>query len=149
MTNFLLLSISYSIVLFILILIILKDRVTKSIKLIIVLISGFFYIFHFNTLQSNMGWPVSQTVPDNFELLSWVIEEPNISQQKKGRIFIWTKQANHEEPRAFKLKYTRNLHEQLNKAGARLEEGYKQLGQGTQDKIIFLNSAKNLPSKLN
>ncbi len=83
-----------------------------------------------------MGWPVSQTVPDNSHVLAVRIMEPDAKHNDPGAIFVWvnikppsnspeqtlTAQINPKSlfsyngktrPRAYQLPYSRELHKAI------------------------------------
>ena len=147
MNSSLMISISYAFCLFVLILILVQERVSLKIRIFTVLASGIFYIFHFVSMQSILGWPASKAMPEHFQLLSWNIKEPNIAVNTKGEIFLWIKLSNRDKPRAYEIEYSRDLHSQLDKAKERIESGLKQIGRRGENGIIISNSPNYLPTK--
>ena len=65
------------------------------------------------------GWPKSGHVPSDAALVSALVREPDPASADKGRIFVWL-DVGRSSPRAFALPYTRRLHEQVQRALARV-----------------------------
>lgn len=120
------------------------------------------YSFHFVGLEKFGGWPSDAALPDEFELLSSDVIEPNAQLDLKGQIHIWAKVDGRQEPRAYILPYDRALHEMLFRAKKKLDQGIRQQGsmkgrersgQGISvgtDRELFLNDVppRVLPPKM-
>ena len=83
-----------------------------------------------------MGWPTDDKLPPKF-LLHWaVIQEPDVKLGDEGSIYVWARpisesEIEHKEwndyllsfydgksePRAYRIPYSRELHEQTQKVG--------------------------------
>jgi len=100
---------------------------TKS-KILISLILPLIYFFHWQGLQQSKGWPSSQILPTQFELISADVVEPNQSKKISGNIHLWIRANEEISPRAYVLPYSRELHQRLFEAKQRSEKGRTQLG---------------------
>jgi hypothetical protein len=94
-------------------------------------------IFVWASLESYLGWPCRSDLPEEYQILWLSIQEPTVD--KDGAVFLWARPVESEmdlvpydlfvykpkisEPRAFYLDYTRNLHEQSQKALESLKQG--------------------------
>lgn len=94
-------------------------------------------IFVWASLESYLGWPCRSDFPEEYQILWLSIQEPTVD--KDGAVFLWARPVESEmdlvpydlfvykptisEPRAFYLDYTRNLHEQSQKALESLKQG--------------------------
>jgi hypothetical protein len=87
-----------------------------------------FYIGQFQVLQATRGWPSDDVLPATFELVAFRVIEPDARQGSSGEILLWASTAASRTPRAYRLGYSRQLHETLVHAGQRLEQGKIQIG---------------------
>jgi hypothetical protein len=88
----------------------------------------FFYIGQYQVLQATRGWPSNDALPTTFELTAFKIVEPDARQGTSGEILLWASSADNRTPRAYRLGYSRQLHETLIDAGQRLEQRKIQIG---------------------
>ncbi len=101
--------------------------------MMIVLVTGFYFITY-NSLNGMLGWPTTGSLPDRFLLLASSVKEPG---KKKGggggEIYLWvTSLVDNKpsgEPRAYQLRYSTELHAQLEQANKRIRDGVLQLGK--------------------
>lgn len=77
-----------------------------------------------------LGWPTEATPPARFTLHGGLVHEPGKTGRRPepGAIFLWLSRVEEIDrrpapPRAFALPYSRELHEQVARATARLEQG--------------------------
>jgi hypothetical protein len=122
-------------------------------KMIMVSISIFFSISLWNSLSSLQGWPTADMPPEKFEV-KWIdVKEPNKKTGAPGSIYVWVRdlQPDHidesfymrlhhkeleEEPRLYKLPYSRGMHVQSEMIkgtiakGGRFFAGIEAKGQG-------------------
>ncbi|MCB1773670.1 MAG: hypothetical protein KDI88_08645 [Gammaproteobacteria bacterium] len=87
-----------------------------------------FYIGQYHVLQATRGWPSDGPLPATFELAAFRIIEPDARQGERGAILLWVSGAAERTPRAYRLDYSRQLHEDLVEAGQRIEQGRVQVG---------------------
>ncbi|MEJ2100320.1 MAG: hypothetical protein P8X68_10115 [Desulfobacterales bacterium] len=96
------------------------------------------------TVPNLMGWPISQSIPDNSHILAIRIKEPNPKYNDPGAIYFWvdikpnsksseqTLQAllnpksvfsynSKSQPRAYQLPYSRKLHKAIVEAQRKAE----------------------------
>jgi hypothetical protein len=106
-----------------------------GIKASMILLSLYFCLSVGFSIAGFMGWPTDDKLPSKF-LLHWVvIQEPDVKLGDEGSIYIWVRPINepgieHKEwndyllsfydgksrPRAYRMPYSRELHEQAQKA---------------------------------
>ncbi len=162
MNNYLiLLTISYSLILVLMVWMWLNKSLEFKGKLLLSLLLPVIYYFHWNALQQSKGWPSDQTLPSQFELISADVVEPNSLKKITGNIHLWIRPNENEAPRAFILPYTRDLHKSLFKAKQAMSHGRGQIGRlfdsssrqrgsdiGGGMKINFVNAPRRrLPPK--
>ena len=105
-----------------------------KLKLPFVIIVPFFMFLVWGAIASFSGWPVKGQLPKAALLVSYEVVEPDPLTHTKGKIFLWMvpPKTHHSllkyspqngEPRAYELPYTKQLHEQLQKAGTALANG--------------------------
>ena len=109
-----------------------------------------FTVIFWTTIHTFLGWPANEEDMPEKILIHWVvIKEPNkikefdgaiyillesveeIKANKVGRFFGYDK--DRMEPRLFELKYSRNLHEQLEKVKGKLKNGQPVVGKLTKE----------------
>lgn len=94
-------------------------------KLTAIIIVPLFSFMMWNALLSFTGWPADTAIPDRMMLTGSIIVEP--TQDNPGSIYIWgispvehdgflDYKAEENEPRAYKVPYTRELHKQIQRA---------------------------------
>lgn len=106
-------------------------------------------LFVWGSLESYIGWPSKQELPEEYQVLWLAIEEPTIT--KEGQVFLWARPVRSEmdlipydlfiykpeisEPRAYCLTYSRNLHEQSQKAIEALKKGKIIIGKKITEEL--------------
>ena len=99
-------------------------------KVLLVLGVTVFYFFADDLAHRMWGWPTSDAMPERFVLLSAVIDEPTA--RHAGGLYVWVNALEGgkpaAEPRAFRLRYSKDLHALLNEGMKKAREGVTQLG---------------------
>ena len=76
------------------------------------------------------GIPSTDALPERFVMLAAVIQEP--TQKTPGALFMWISTLREGksdiEPRAYKLPYSKALHEQINEGIKKGRDGVSQMG---------------------
>ena len=104
-------------------------------KAIMILLSLYFCLSVGFSVRDFMGWPTEEDLPEKFRVYWLVIDEPDPKGDSGGNIYVWlqpnsTTETVHDswedylisfydgdsEPRAYRLPYTRELHEQAQEA---------------------------------
>lgn len=124
-----------------------ESRVSAIFKIIMTTLFCFFTVGVFSGLGSFLGWAAADTqMPETVTIIAAEIKEPNINLNNKGAIYLtldsvkskyddkFFKMLKYEsdknEPRIFRIPYSRNLHEQLNKIVIpKLRQGQKVTGK--------------------
>lgn len=100
---------------------------------LIVLLTGF-GLETWRALDSYAGWPARETLPKRSLLISAMVREPNPSRNDPGAIFVWVQPLSlpdtgaftyrpvSGEPRAYRLRYTRTMHESVAQAMQAMRE---------------------------
>jgi hypothetical protein len=99
-----------------------------AIKLLITASLPLIYILHWQGLQDHLGWPAEQKLPEKFVLIAADIIEPGQREGREEAIYLWIKATGDESPRAFRLAYSRDLHQMLYEVRKRMKEGKRQMG---------------------
>lgn len=118
-------------------------------KIPLVLVACYFTFCLWSSLGSLVGWACDEELPEVF-LIHWiVIQEDNKTTKEKGKIFIWLTELdeNHEikngknswfidfgfkkknEPRAYRLKYSPESHETMDKILGKIKLGKPIIGK--------------------
>ena len=96
------------------------------------------------SLENFEGWPSNTSLPEEFRVHWVVIEEPD-KKGSEGAVYIWAEnlqplesdsgwwlsfeKGNTDTPRAYKLPYSRDLHERAQQALERLQAGEGVMGK--------------------
>ena len=108
-----------------------------------------FTVLFWTTIHTFLGWPADENDMPEKVLIHWVIiKEPNKVREFDGSIYITLETAeeikankvvrffgygsDRIQPRLFKLKYNRELHEQLQKLKSKLKTGQPVMGKLTK-----------------
>lgn len=99
-----------------------------SIKATAIALTTSFFVVVFLALEAMLGWPTEAAPPAQFQLHAALVHEPDRTTRAGGAIYLWLspRDAAGEisgPPRAYALPYSRALHEQTERAQARLQEG--------------------------
>jgi hypothetical protein len=88
------------------------------------------YFWGHETVHAVLGLASPDALPERFLLVGAVVEEPTA--QSQGSLYLWVRPlrdgAAAGEPRAYKLAYTRGLHEQVNDGLKKGRDGINQMG---------------------
>jgi hypothetical protein len=88
------------------------------------------YFLGQDALQALAGTASGEPLPERFVMVSALVDEP--STQHKGALYLWVRTLRDgvadAEPRAYRLAYTRKLHEQVAEALKKTREGVHQMG---------------------
>jgi hypothetical protein len=114
------------------------------IKAILIPATVWYSLALYYTVPNLMGWPISQSLPDNSQVLAIRIQEPNPKHNDSGAIYFWVNikpnsksgeqtlkaQLNPKsvfsynsksQPRAYQLPYSRKLHKAIVEAQRKAE----------------------------
>lgn len=120
-------------VLALLVLILMFSRLPGVVRLFLVLLVSASYWLAYQGWDRAQGWPSSNAVPEKFLLHGAVIEEPDKERGVSGTIFLWLSDLTDfrpaEQPRAFVLPYTRQLHQSAQEALRQIRNGQLQVGK--------------------
>lgn len=87
-----------------------------------------FYLAHYFGLKALRGWPTDESLPAHFDLLAEQVIEPNALAGEPGAVFLWIQSTDDERPRAYRLPYSKALHQESEQAGRRRAAGSAQRG---------------------
>jgi len=121
------------------------------IKTVCISVFCVFTIVFWTTIHTFLGWPADEEDMPNKIMIHWVIvKEPNKIKEFDGAIYILLESVeeikankigkffgygkHRMEPRLFGLKYSRELHEQLEKVKEKLKNGQPVVGKLTKGK---------------
>lgn len=66
--------------------------------------------------QPSPGWPAPRKPPRDSVFVAGVVREPDPATKDRGEIDLWLTPPGASRPRAYRLPYTRQLHEQVQQA---------------------------------
>jgi hypothetical protein len=112
-----------------------------------------FLVMGFHALEAMLGWPIAAAPPARFELNAALVDEPDRATNSSGAIYLWLSTRDAEgrpsgPPRAFALPYSRELHEQVARAQAKLEGGHPVEGAAAQRPEDFRDGRRSLQVEL-
>jgi len=130
----LLLTLAYVVVTLLLLNVGFRSHWRWQVKFITVFITAAFYIGTWYGLKHLQGWPLDESLPAEFRLISEYIEQPNKRKGTDGAIYLWVTNLAEDDdsrPRAYRLPYQEALHEDITEATARGRPQIgKRVGQG-------------------
>lgn len=124
------LATAYVFLLFLVLLAILKSEIGAGLKLVLIVLSLGFYLWHYNALQQYPGWPADDGLPARFELISSYTVEPDLGNNEDGAVYIWIRDvdANRSIPRSYRLPYLKALHRKVDDTLRKQREGERFVG---------------------
>lgn len=134
---------------------IIGSRGQWTLKAICIACTMYFGLAVWHSVSSYLGWPTSQQPPSKFQLHWAIVKEPDKKTDDPGAVYLWLRRiespddvhgkpkplqekswlsllgyrGNTEQPRCYRLPYTRPLHEQLKQAKRQLAQGKPVIGQ--------------------
>jgi hypothetical protein len=88
------------------------------------------YFFGHEAVNALLGVPTRDALPERFVMVAAMVEEPSASQQ--GALYLWVRPLHdgvaEPQPRAYRVAYTRKLHEQINEGLRKGRDGVSQMG---------------------
>ena len=118
---------SYAILAVLLLSLNLKSAWHWAVKAAAIALTSGFFVVAFLALEALLGWPTEAPPPAQFQLHAAVVLEPD-RDRPRGAIYLWLSPRaaagdSAGPPRAHALPYSRELHEQTERARRRLQEG--------------------------
>jgi len=128
------LSLSYSVVGALLLVMLIYARVPWSAKAVAVVVTSAFYVLNFIGVRGLLGWASVDKLPVTFKLLQSRIVEPHSLEGDSGSIYLWVEaldEANRPSgvPRAYRIPYSGSLAEKTDKAASEIAAGHPQGGR--------------------
>ena len=123
-------ALAYAFLLFVLVLVLLNTGIGAGRKLVLVVLSAGFYLWHYEALQNYLGWPAGNALPQRFEMVSSVIVEPDARRDDPGGIYLWVVDLDSEQPvpRAHRLPYHKELHREVDDTLRKQRAGQRHVG---------------------
>jgi len=118
-----------------------------ALKMLVSAFSVYFCVCLWSSLNGLLGWPTAASLEGKKVEILWVdIKEPNKKTEDPGAVYVWARHLEPEktsssfilrfhtkdsqnEPRLYKVPYSRKLHEQAMKIKQHLAKGGKFAGQ--------------------
>ncbi|MFA5899970.1 MAG: hypothetical protein WC829_12770 [Hyphomicrobium sp.] len=127
------LTLAYAALGSILLVVLARLAIPRTVKLGLIAAMGAFNIAVFFWSQSLLGWSAATAVPENFQVLWTRVVEPNPSQQFAGAIHLWVEELDERnipsgEPRAFVVPYSAALAAKAATAQTEIKKGNAQGG---------------------
>ena len=131
-----------------------KSEIGAGLKLVLSFLCLGFYLWHYNALQGYLGWPATNGIPDNFELISSIVVEPDLENDENGGVYLWIRDREGDQlvPRAFRLPYSKLLHQRVDDTLRRQRRGERFVGKpraggsGEKPQIEFESVLRDIKS---
>ncbi|WP_024507080.1 hypothetical protein [Bradyrhizobium sp. ARR65] len=133
-SDILTLSIAYSLIGALLLLVLVYARLPWPVKAVAVVVTSAFYIVSFVGMRGLLGWASVDRLPALFKLLQARIVEPHSLQGDPGSIYLWVEALDESNrpsgvPRAYRIPYSDSLAEKTDKAQSEIAAGHPQGGR--------------------
>jgi hypothetical protein len=123
------LSIAYTLLAALLLVIALRARIPWPLKIAIVLVTSAFYCVAFFRTEGLPGWSATAPLPAQFQLLWARVVEPNPLDQDPGAVHVWIEELDAAnlpsgQPRAYRLPYSPALARKVEAAREQILKGH-------------------------
>jgi len=101
-------------------------------KMVLITMTLCFSLLLSRTMEDVRGWPTDDELPNKFRVHWLVIKEPNkADHNEKGGIYLWVTDlaGDGKQPRAYRSEYSREKHEDAQKALKMIMEGKSVMGR--------------------
>ncbi|MGB1092200.1 MAG: hypothetical protein ACPGYX_08755 [Oceanobacter sp.] len=120
----LLLGLGFALLGTLLLIALLRARLGFAISLALIALTLSFFWLNFSELQSLKGWPSERQPPEEFQLISTLIHEPDNQAGDAGAIYLWGIPKDGDgRPRAYQLPYSPPMHESTAEAETMISDG--------------------------
>jgi hypothetical protein len=123
------LSIAYTLLAALLLVIALRARIPWPLKIAIVVLTSAFYCVAFFRTEGLPGWSATAPLPAQFQLLWARVAEPNPLDQDPGAVHVWIEELDAAnipsgQPRAYRLPYSPALARKVEAAREQILKGH-------------------------
>ncbi len=123
------LSIAYTLLAALLLVIALRARIPWPLKIVVAIVTGAFYCLAFFRTEGLPGWSASAPLPARFQLLWARVVEPNPLDQDPGAVHVWVEELDTSnlpsgQPRAYRLPYSPALARKVEAAREQILKGH-------------------------
>ena len=123
------LSIAYTLLAALLLVIALRASIAWPLKIAVVLVTSAFYCVAFFRTEGLPGWSATAPLPPQFQLLWARVVEPNPLDQDSGTVHVWVEELDAAnlpsgQPRAYRLPYSPALAGKVEAARAQILKGH-------------------------
>ncbi len=124
------LILSFATLLLLLALALLWSRWPAWLKTLLVLSVTLLYFVGYDAVRAIWGVPSEEPLPERFVMLAAAVDEP--STKTSGSVFMWVSEIVEGRtglaPRAYRVKYSKELHGQIDEGLRRSRDGVSQMG---------------------
>lgn len=121
---------AYAVLLLVLALALLWSHWPRWLKAVLVAAVTLLYFHGHDTVRTLLGTPSPEALPERFVMLAAVVDEPR--GKNPGALYLWITPIEQDKPvlrpRAYRLAYSKTLHEQINEGLRKGREGVSQMG---------------------
>lgn len=124
---------AFVLVALLLLVICLTTRFSWHIKGGLIGVVSLFYLVTYYSFPPLLGWPTDSDLPQRFNLVALFVQEPDKATGDSGEIFLWLTDLERgparDEPRAYRVPFSADLHAKVVEAGTKMRKGLPQLGE--------------------
>ncbi len=121
----------YAFVLFVLLCVLIYCRLHWLFKAACMVLALGFFIITYYSFVPLLGWPTGAKLPDQVQFMGGYVRQPNKVTGEAGGIYLWgmslEEDIDRQLPRAYRLPYSEPLHERVNQAKRKMENGVPQM----------------------
>lgn len=115
-----------------------SDRLSRSLKIIMVVSVTALYFVAWYGYQATLGWPTKEMLPDNFRVIWITLEEPDKTRKTPGMIAFWVRRLDeaglaYGRPRAHSIPWSEEAAEAAQEALDNLGKGELLNGRMSRD----------------
>jgi len=130
---------AYVVVALLLLVLNLNARWSWTVKALAIAMVSALYLVTYYSIPPLLGWPTDQSLPKRFNLIAVYVQEPDKASGRAGEILLWASDMAEgprgAEPRAYRVAFTKSLHEKVQEAGNKIRKGLPQLGEVKDEKV--------------
>lgn len=145
MGTVLILALAYTLPLALAALLFVRKWQTRRLLIGVLVILPCFYMLHFVGLRQLTGWASNTQPPEKFELIYEHVIQPDKKTATPGVIYLWLTTEKENAPRAYRVPYTKPLHEAVEQAAQRRKSGKTQIGQRHRPNTLRSNGETGKP----
>ncbi len=124
-----------------------RSNYSNKFKIIMICMMGVFYFTSWETYKNILGWPSSEELPENFNIIWVLVLQPDKKKNTEGEIYLWISDKDSfdeisKQPRAYQITWNEENHKKAQEALHKLKEGEQLNGRKSYGVINKENEGK-------